>query len=62
MMRPALEAILLQLIKRTLLWAGATLAAGAALFCVLLAWPDRLFAFSLGTGRSASPLIVRFHL
>ena len=42
---------MLQLIKRTLLWAGGALAAVALLFGALLVWPDRLFAFSLGTGK-----------
>src|SRR6476661_4092384 len=38
-------------IKRTLVWAGAALLTPALLFCVLIAWPDPLFAFSLGTGK-----------
>jgi hypothetical protein len=38
-------------IKRTLLWGCTTLVAVAALFCALIAWPDPLFAFSLGTGK-----------
>ena len=37
-------------IKRTLLWAGATSVTLVLLFCTLIAWPDPLFAFSLGTG------------
>lgn len=37
--------------KRALLWAGAALATPALLFCALIAWPDPLFAFSLGTGK-----------
>ena len=42
---------MLQMIKRTLLWAGTPLAAAALLFGALIVWPDRLFAFSLGTGK-----------
>jgi hypothetical protein len=38
-------------IKRTLLWACATSVTLVFLFCALIAWPDPLFAFSLGTGR-----------
>jgi hypothetical protein len=38
-------------IKRTLLWAGAILVTPVFLFCVLIARPDPLFAFSLGTGK-----------
>jgi hypothetical protein len=45
-------------IKRTLLWAGATLAAAAAVFGALIVWPDPLFAFSLGSGK----IIVRSDL
>ena len=37
-------------IKRTLLWGGAALVTPVLLFCALIAWPDPLFAFSLGTG------------
>jgi hypothetical protein len=40
-----------QAIKRILLWAGATSVALVFLFCALIAWPDPLFAFSLGTGK-----------
>src|SRR5262245_21272475 len=40
-----------QAIKRTLLWAGAALVTPALLFCVLIARPDPLFAFSIGTGK-----------
>jgi hypothetical protein len=42
---------LLRLIKRTLLWAGAALATPVLLFGAFVAWPDPLFAFSLGTGK-----------
>jgi hypothetical protein len=38
-------------IMRTLLWAGAALTIPVLLFCALIAWPDPLFAFSLGSGR-----------
>src|SRR5712691_9023039 len=48
-----MEAILLQVIKRTLLWAAAALASVALLFGALIVWPDPLFAFSLGTGKIA---------
>jgi hypothetical protein len=41
---------LLQLIKRTLLWATAALATVALSLGVLITWPDPLFAFSLGSG------------
>jgi hypothetical protein len=41
----------LRVLKRTLLWAGAALAAPLLLFGALLAWPDPLFAYSLGTGK-----------
>ena len=37
-------------INRTLLWGGAALVTPVLLFCALIAWPDPLFAFSLGTG------------
>lgn len=42
---------MLRAIRRTLLWAGAGLVIPVLLFCALIAWPDPLFAFSLGTGR-----------
>jgi hypothetical protein len=45
------EAILLRMIRRTLLWAGAALGTPVVLFSTLVAWPDPLFAFSLGTGK-----------
>lgn len=38
-------------IKRTLLWACTIVVALALLFCALIAWPDPLFAYSLGAGR-----------
>jgi hypothetical protein len=41
----------LRVIKRTLLWAGAALAAPLPLFGALLTWPNPLFAYSLGTGK-----------
>jgi hypothetical protein len=46
-----MEAMMLQMIKRTLLWAGTPLAAAALLFGALIVWPEPLFAFSLGTGK-----------
>lgn len=42
---------MLRVIKRTLLWGGAALATPVLLFCVLITWPDPLFAFSLGSGK-----------
>jgi hypothetical protein len=44
------EAIMPWAIKRTLLWSGAALLIPVLLFCVLVAYPDPLFAFSLGSG------------
>ena len=38
-------------IKRILLWAGLALIAPVLLFGALVAWPDPLFAFSLGAGK-----------
>jgi hypothetical protein len=38
-------------IKRTLLWTGAALLIPVLIFCALIAWPDPLFAYSLGTGK-----------
>lgn len=38
-------------IKRTLLCAGAALAIPIFAFCALVAWPDPLFAYSLGAGK-----------
>src|SRR6266581_3209046 len=46
-----MEAPVLQVIKRTLLWAGGAVAAAALLFGALIVWPGPLFAFSLGTGK-----------
>jgi hypothetical protein len=46
-----MEANLLRVIKRALLWAGAALATAALVFGALLVWPDPLFAYSLGTGK-----------
>src|SRR5262245_62621656 len=43
--------ILRRVIKRTLLWAVAALAIPVLLFSALIAAPDPLFAFSLGTGK-----------
>ena len=42
---------MLRVIRRTLLWGGAAFVTPVLLFCALIAWPDALFAFSLGTGR-----------
>jgi hypothetical protein len=41
----------LRAITRTLLWRIAAVVATALLFCALIAWPDPLFAFTLGTGK-----------
>jgi hypothetical protein len=38
-------------IKRTVMWASAALAVVALSFIGLIAWPDPLFAFSLGAGK-----------
>jgi hypothetical protein len=38
-------------IKRILLWVCATSVTLVLVFCALIAWPDPLFAYSLGTGR-----------
>jgi hypothetical protein len=48
-----MEAILLRMIKRTLLWTTVLLATGALSLCAMLTWPQPLFAFSLGSGRIA---------
>jgi hypothetical protein len=48
-------------IKRTLLWGGAALLMPVLLFCVLVAYPDPLFAFSLGSGKIVVSSTVRFH-
>jgi hypothetical protein len=45
------EAIMLRVIKKTLLWAGGTVGTVALLFGALLVWPGPLFAYSLGTGK-----------
>ena len=44
-------AIMWRAIKRTLLWTCTIVVASALLFCALIAWPDPLFAYSLGAGR-----------
>src|SRR5262249_50261664 len=46
-----MEAILLQAIKRTLLWATAALATVALSLGAVITWPDPLFAFALGSGK-----------
>jgi hypothetical protein len=46
-----MEAILLRVIKRTLLWATAAMATVALLLGALITWPAPLFAFSLGSGK-----------
>src|SRR5262245_29259958 len=40
-----------KLIRRALLWAAGSAAAFGLLFGALIAWPDPLFAFSLGSGK-----------
>ena len=42
---------MLMMIRRTLLWACAALAAAAMSFGALIFWPDPLFAFSLRAGK-----------
>jgi hypothetical protein len=44
-----MEAIMLRVCKRTLLWAGVAVGTAALLFGAVLMWPDPLFAYSLGT-------------
>jgi len=46
-----IEAIVLRLFKRTLLWASVALGTAALSLCALITWPEPLFAFSLGSGR-----------
>lgn len=48
---PAREILMIRTIKRALLWAGAALAVAMLAFASLIAWPDPLFAFSLGAGK-----------
>jgi hypothetical protein len=43
--------IVRRVIARTLLWGIAAVVATALLFCTLIAWPDPLFAFTLGSGK-----------
>jgi hypothetical protein len=47
----AMEAILLRLIKLTLLWASVALGTAALSLCALITWPEPLFAFSHGSGK-----------
>ena len=42
---------MLQMIKRTLLWATAAVAIIALVLVALITWPNPLFAFSLGAGK-----------
>jgi hypothetical protein len=48
---PVVEIALLRFFKRSILGAGSVLIAAAIVFGALLAWPDLLFAYSLGTGK-----------
>jgi hypothetical protein len=46
-----MEAILLRMIKRTLLWPSVAVGTAALSLCALITWPEPLFAFSHGSGK-----------
>jgi hypothetical protein len=47
----AMEALMLRMIKRALLWTSAALGCAAISFGALISWPDRLFAYALQEGK-----------